>query len=139
MTDDTLLRRVADELEIRSIVARLAQYADDGDLDDYVALFTEDAHWAMPGAPRTGRADIRAGGEARRADGAVGPGSASRHMITTVAVDVDGTDVAVADSYWLFYVETTSNPRLQLCGTYHDTFARTPEGWKLARRDITFG
>ena len=59
MTDENLLRRVADELDIRSIVARLAQYADDGDLDDYVDLFTEDAHWAMPGAPRTGRGRYR--------------------------------------------------------------------------------
>lgn len=139
MTDDVLLRRVADELEVRSIVARLAQYADDGDLDDYVALFTEDAHWAMPGAPRTGRADIRAGGEARRATGEAGPGSHSRHMITTVAVEADGSDTAVADSYWLFYVDTDTTPTLKLCGTYHDTFRRTPDGWKLARRDITFG
>jgi uncharacterized protein (TIGR02246 family) len=139
MTDDTLLRRVADELDIRSIVARLAQYADDGDLDDYVALFTEDAHWAMPGAPRTGRADIRAGGEARRATGEVGPGSNSRHMVTTVAVTADGSDTAVADSYFLFYVNTLEAPTLRLCGAYHDTFVRTAEGWKLARRDIAFG
>jgi uncharacterized protein (TIGR02246 family) len=136
--DDTLLRRVADELDVRNVVARLAQLADDGDLDDYIDLFTDDAHWAMPGAPRTGKADIRAGGEARRATGEAGPGSASRHVITTVAVQVDG-DEATADSYWLFYVDTTSAPTLKLCGAYHDTLRRTPAGWKLARRDITFG
>jgi uncharacterized protein (TIGR02246 family) len=139
MADDTLLRRVADELDIRSIVARLAQLADDGDLDEYVDLFTDDAHWAMPGAPRTGKADIRAGAEARRATGEAGPGSNSRHMITTVAVTADGSDTAVADSYWLFYVDTATAPTLKLCGTYRDAFRRTQAGWKLARRDITFG
>jgi 3-phenylpropionate/cinnamic acid dioxygenase small subunit len=139
MTDENLLRQVADELEIRSIVARVAQYADHGDLDDYVALFSEDAHWGMPGAPREGHADIRAGAEERRASGDVGPGSHSRHMITTVAVDADGSDAATADSYWLFYVDTERTPTLRLCGTYHDTFARTASGWKLARRDVTFG
>lgn len=139
MTDDTLLRRVADDLEIRSVVARLAQYADSGDLDDYVDLFTEDAVWNMPGAPRRGRDDIRAGGEARRSSGEAGPGSNSRHMITTVAVDADGSDTAVADSAWLFYVDTAEAPTLKLCGSYRDTFTRTPSGWKLARRDVSFG
>ncbi|MCD9622948.1 nuclear transport factor 2 family protein [Rhabdothermincola salaria] len=139
MTDDTLLRRVADDLEIRSVVARLAQYADGGDLDDYVELFTEDAFWNMPGAPRRGRDDIRAGGEARRASGEAGPGSNSRHMITTITVDVDGSDAAVADSYWLFYVDTAESPTLKVCGSYRDTFRRTPSGWKLARRDVSFG
>jgi len=139
MIDDAVVRRVADDLDIRTIVARLAQYADVGDLDDYVSLFTDDAHWAMPNAPRTGRAEIRAGAEARRSTGDVGPGSNSRHMITTVAVAADGSDTAFADSYFLFFVDTAEAPTLKLCGAYHDTFRRTTEGWKLERREITFG
>jgi uncharacterized protein (TIGR02246 family) len=138
MSDDAVSRRVADELEIRTVVARLAQYADDGDLDDYLDLFTEDAVWNMPGAPRTGRADIRAGAEARRASGETGPGSHSRHMVTTMAVTLDGDD-GVCDSYWLFYVDTDSAPVVKLCGAYRDTFRRAPSGWKLARRDVVFG
>lgn len=145
MPDDTggrgdgLTDRLADELAVRNVVARLAQLADHGDLDDYVQLFTTDASWEFPGGPRRGRADIRAGAEDRRASGVTGPGSATRHVITTLAVDVvDGT-TAEADSYWLFVRETTSSPTIFNMGHYHDTFRFEDGAWRLARRQIVLG
>jgi uncharacterized protein (TIGR02246 family) len=128
----------SDDLEIRTVLARLAHLADTGDLDDYVALFTDDAVWEMTGASRRGHADIRAGAEARRAEGVTGPGSNTRHVIATIAVRGDG-DGAVSDSSFLFFVDTTTAPRLQGVGVYRDHFVRTPAGWKLARRQITMG
>lgn len=130
--------RALDDLAVRSLIARIAHLADTGSLDDYVSCFAADAHWDMPGAPRHGRGDIRSGGEQRRAAGEAGPGSSSRHVVNTVAVQVIG-DVAVATSYWQFYVDTSSEPRLQLIGQYDDRFVRTAEGWQLARRRITVG
>lgn len=129
---------VEDELAIRNLLARLAQLADGDDVDAYVELFAPDASWEMPGAPRTGRADIRAGSEARRAAGEVGRGSNSRHVVATIAVDVDG-DRATSDSYWMFYVDTSNAPRLQAMGTYRDEFVRAGGRWQLARRQIGFG
>ena len=102
-------------------------------------LFTEDAEWLMPEGPRRGRADILAGATARREAGGVGPGSNSRHMITSLAVEFAGPDEAVADSYFLYVAETHETPQIQLVGYYHDTLRRTPEGWLMARREITFG
>ena len=127
-----------DELAVRNLIALVAQRADGGDVDAYVDLFTADARWEMPGAPRTGQDDIRAGSLARRAAGETGPGTNTRHLVTTIAVTVT-EDRADADSCWLFYVDTTTEPRVRLMGTYHDEFARTAAGWKLARRQITFG
>jgi uncharacterized protein (TIGR02246 family) len=127
-----------DELAVRNVVARVALFADGPDVDAYVDLFTPDAVWDMPGAPRRGHAEIRAGSEERRAGGQIGPGSNTRHMVSTVAVTVDG-DRAVADSYWQFFVDTASSPKLQLMGAYHDDFVRVDGQWKLARRQITIG
>lgn len=127
-----------DELAVRNVVARVAQYADGPDVEAYVALFTPDAVWDMPGAPRTGHAEIRAGSEERRAAGQIGPGSNTRHVVSTMVVQVYD-DHAVADSVWQFYVDTTSAPRLQLMGTYHDELRRMAGEWKLARRAITIG
>ena len=93
----------------------------------------------MPGAPRHGRADIRAGSEERRASGTVGPGSNSRHVITTLAVDLVERDRAIVDSYWLYYVETHEVPRLTLVGHYHDTVVRDGDTWRVSRREIAFG
>jgi len=136
---DELIERVAAELEIRNLISRLAILADHGDLDEYIEHFTEDAAWEFPGGERTGRGDIRAGAVERRAGGTTGPGSNTRHVITTVAVTVDGSEVASADSYFLFFQQTTTAPTLFNMGWYHDTFARQIGRWRLARRQITFG
>ena len=127
-----------DELAVRNLVARVAQYADGPEVDAYVALFTPDAVWDMPGAPRRGHAAIRAGSEERRAAGQIGPGSNTRHVVSTVAVRIH-EDHAVADSVWQFYVDTASTPRLQLMGSYHDECRRVGHEWKLAHRRITIG
>jgi uncharacterized protein (TIGR02246 family) len=127
-----------DELAVRNLIARVAQYADGPDVDAYVDLFTSDAVWEMPGAPRRGHAEIRAGSEERRAAGQIGPGSNTRHVVSTISVAV-GDDAAFADSVWQFYVDTTSAPRLQLMGTYRDECRRVDGEWKLARRQITIG
>ncbi len=136
---DALVARTAAELKIRNLIARIALLADQGDLDEYVDQFTEDAVWAFPTGPRQGRDDIRAGAEERRAGGVTGPGSNTRHVITTVSVALGEEDDATADSYFLFYQNTTTAPTLFNMGHYHDTFARQGEVWRLARRDITLG
>jgi 3-phenylpropionate/cinnamic acid dioxygenase small subunit len=140
-TDDkTATGPLADELAIRNLIARLALLADAGDLDEYVSLFTEDASWEMPGAPRRGHADILAGASERRAGGTAGPGSGTRHVITNVAVHLDGGDTATSDCYFLFFGDTaSSNPTVRIMGHYHDTFRREAAGWRLARREIAFG
>ncbi len=128
----------ADEAEIRNVVARLAQLADGGDLGEYVDLFTHDARWEMPGSPLEGRDELHSGAVERRATGAVGPGTNTRHVITTQAVAVDG-DEAISDAYWQFWVNTATEPSVALMGTYRDRLVRTDGGWKLAHRSIIFG
>jgi uncharacterized protein (TIGR02246 family) len=137
MTD--ALAETAAELQIRNLIARIAFLADQGELDEYVDQFTEDAVWDFPNGPRHGRADILAGAEVRRADKITGPGSHTRHVITTVSVQVLSDDAATSDSYFLFYQNTTSTPTLFNMGHYHDKFAREDGVWRLARRDITLG
>lgn len=139
--------QVGDELEIRNLLARVAQYADSGDLDDYLDLYTDDATWEMPESPaiglaastRRGRADIRAGVEERRAAGVQGPGSDSLHVITTIRVEVDGSDVAHGHAYWMYWAGTSTAPTVTSMGRYHDEFRRTPNGWRLAHRTIVMG
>ena len=130
---------VADQHAIRNNLSRLALLADGGDLDVYVDLFTPDAVWDMPGAPpKQGHADIRAGAIERRSSGMTGPGSNTRHLISTAAVEIDG-DEARSESIFQFWVDTTNEPRVQLMGHYADRWVRAAGGWKLAHRKITFG
>jgi 3-phenylpropionate/cinnamic acid dioxygenase small subunit len=139
--------QVAAELEIRNLLARLAQLADTGDTDEYVSLLTDDIVWAMPANPtiglaaseRHGHGEIAAGQRDRIAGGLQGPGSNTMHMISTVSVSFDSDDVATVRSYFTFWGDTTTAPVVRSAGRYVDTLRRTPGGWKLARRSITFG
>lgn len=136
-----VLQRLADEAEIRNLLARIAQLADEGDLDDYVACFTADAVWGGAGFPeRRGQAAILAGARERRAGGTAGPGSATRHLISTALVTLEADRTrARARSIFLFYRDTKTAPVLDRMGVWEDVFARTPGGWKLASRTISQG
>lgn len=138
MADD----RIADELEIRNLIARLAQMADMAtidELDTYLTCFTADAVWDMAGAKRSGHAEIRAGAEERRRTGQQGPGANSRHVITTQTVSFDGPHTATSDAYFLAVGDTTTAPTIKLIGHYHDTLRREDGRWKMAYRKIVFG
>jgi len=135
------------DAEIRNVLARIAQLADSGDLDEYLTLFTDDAVWGMPDNPsvgmvaneRRGHAEIRAGAVERRASGLQGPGTNSRHVLTTIAVNVESESRATVRSYFLFFASTTTEPVLRTMGQYDDVLVRGASGWQLAHRMITPG
>jgi len=147
--DQATIRTLADELAIRNLLARLAHIADTGsidEVDDYVALFTEDATWAvpsdgvLPAQERQGHDAIRAAARARREDGTQGPGANRRHIISTTTVEFPTDDKASVRSCWQRFDQTLADVQVSNgIGEYHDTFVRTPDGWKLARREIFFG
>ena len=130
------VRATADELEIRNLLARLAHLADDGELDEYIQLFSDDASWGGGGqALRKGHAEILAGARERRATGLSGPGSHSLHVVTTTAVRLDG-ERASARSIFHYYTDTDAVPVLRIIGVYEDRFRRSPQGWRLSSREI---
>ena len=127
----------ADELQIRNLIAQMAQVADEcQDLAEYGALFCEDAHWEIKGQSAfRGREQIIAGAAQRRSEGLVGPGSHTRHVITTLQVQVEG-EHASATCTCLFYTDTATQPTVRALTKYSDEFVRTPEGWRMSRRLI---
>ncbi len=130
------MQTVLDELEIRNLLARCTQLSDDGSLGDYIDCMHEDAVWGGTGFPeRCGHQEILEGAEQRRADGIAGPGSHTRHLISTSHVDVRG-EKANARSIFSFYGNTHQVPELRMMGVWEDEFMRTDRGWKLTRRTI---
>ncbi len=142
MAEGPQAQQVADELEIRNLVADLAHMADmasEDDLSDYIGRFTEDARWEMGGNEIRGRHDILAAARQRRAAGTQGPGTNSRHVITTQSVRLDGDGMASGEAYFLFVGDTDTTPQVKGIGHYRDRFRRTAEGWQLDHRIITSG
>lgn len=135
MTNE-VIQRTSDEFEVRNLLAKLAQLSDEGDLDEYIECFTQDAHWGGAGFPeRKGRPEILAGARERRASGIAGPGTHTRHVLTTSIVRV-AKDTTECRSVFLFYSNTQAKPVLEMMGVWQDEIRRTSEGWKLARRSI---
>jgi 3-phenylpropionate/cinnamic acid dioxygenase small subunit len=133
---DDRVQQLIDESEIRNLLSQIAQLSDEGTLEDYIACFTEDAVWGGSGFPeRKGHDEILAGARERRASGISGPGSNTRHLISTSRFEVDG-DTARARSVFLFYRDTLGSPVLDVMGVWEDDLRRTQTGWKLARRTI---
>ena len=135
--DERALDRLASERDIRNLIARLAHLADDGDIDEYLDMWTEDSTWsAGDGVQHTGREPRRARVHAHRADGTQGPGTNSRHLNTTLWVAFDDDDHARAESYFLYLRDASTAPHVKMTGRYLDRFRRTPAGWKYDGRQI---
>lgn len=143
MTLEQRLQGVEDRLDIARLIARIAHLADGGEVAEYLDCFTADASWELTSATglalteqvRRGRADLEAGVHERRASGMQGPGSRTKHDVSSLAVTVEG-DRARATSYFRYYVDADRTPTLSAMGRYDDEFVRTPDGWRLARRVI---
>jgi 3-phenylpropionate/cinnamic acid dioxygenase small subunit len=138
------MQQVADELAIRNLLARVAQLADWGTVEECEACYAEDAVWSMPASPVVGlpaselrgRDAIVAGIRDRRAAGIQGPGARNRHLLTSVFVDFDTDDQATVHSAFLFVDETATQPVLKSSGRYVDVVRRVGTEWKLAERQI---
>src|SRR5262245_17120095 len=134
---------IADEIEIRNLVSRLAVYADGNDVDGYLTLLTEDAEWHTrmhkgDQPPIKGHSALKAGALKRRADGVQGAGSQLRHLVTTLAIDVKG-DTATGQCYLLTVRKSDQTPVSDALAVYEDEYRKTKDGWKLAKRTISRG
>ncbi|WP_300681349.1 nuclear transport factor 2 family protein [Nocardioides sp.] len=135
--------------QIQNLYARLAQAADYGTLEEYGALLHTDLIWEMPHSPgaaiaqqvRRGREDVLAGARERRTAGIQGPGTATWHVLTNIAVTpgADGAGEAYGVAYWHFYSDVDTTPVLRSTGVYRDRFVHTTDGWVLAHRQIGRG
>ncbi|WP_194420675.1 nuclear transport factor 2 family protein [Microbacterium abyssi] len=138
------LHSIADRLELIDLIGRIAQLADSGTPEDYLDCFTEDAVWDLTNAAGLpmdvqtirGRAALLAGVHERRDAGVQGPGTHTRHDVSSIVIEVDG-DRARARSYFRYYRKTDAVPELVAMGAYVDAFTLTPEGWRLQRRIIS--
>jgi len=126
---------------IRHTMSRYTMAGDRLRVDEFVAVFTEDAVLASDGVEESdvfrheGRQAIRAwiSRWSGRGDGASAPGPTFvRHHLSTSLIDLTGPDTAKARTYWVAY--TNIGP--DHCGYYLDTFRKSTEGWLIAERKV---
>jgi SnoaL-like domain len=130
-------QRMAIEQQCRDLVVAATQYGDHREAEKAAALFAEDGTWLRGGRTYTGPAQIR---ESYHRGSATQVG---RHMLGGTLVTVLDDDHAAAVTYYLAISHDPGSAAAELplplspfsMGEWHDTFVRTPAGWRFATRD----
>jgi len=114
---------------VRATLAAIAQAADDGRNDDYVAIFAPDAVWDIPSGRFVGHVRIRDFLDEIR------PTSAQRHVVSNSIIDIDGSEAKVVSDF-VFLVHGNTGWSVAAVGRYHDEFRYGEDRWTLSRREV---
>ena len=127
----------SDREQIIDLMARFAQATDEGTPEEYAACLAEDISMTLfSGKTTKGRDAVVAESMGRRAGGKVGPGSQTRHIVSTISVKVSG-DTAAVRAYLLVMADEGGDsvvPKKMFA--YRDRYRRTASGWRLAERVV---
>ena len=113
-----------DLVEIQQLLAKYAVTITQGDIDGLLEVFTPDGTYSAFGD--TYPLD--------RFPELVAAAPKGLFLTGTALVDVDG-DTATGTQPLCFIDHATHDMRI---GYYRDTYARTPDGWRLCTRAMTF-
>jgi 3-phenylpropionate/cinnamic acid dioxygenase small subunit len=138
MTVEELLARES----IRHTIASYNMAGDRLRLDDFLAVFTDDAILESDGVPEkdafrnVGRQEIRAWftrwGRGSKEATPVHQAKFIRHHLSTCHIELTGPDTAKARTYWVAYTDIGPDH----CGYYVDTFRKQGERWLIAHRRV---
>lgn len=123
-------QQIADRVEIEALLGEFTDAVMMRDRARLAALFTTDGALRMPNVPveLIGREEIRTGAE--RLQGRWDFFVQNSHLGT---IQLDG-DTATGRTYMQELARTLDGFEGVIFGIYHDTYLRTPEGWKFAER-----
>jgi 3-phenylpropionate/cinnamic acid dioxygenase small subunit len=120
--------------QIRETIARYAHYVDGGRFDELVDLFVPDGVLEVEGEPpHRGREAILAFVTGVGRDIAASTGAPRiRHHVGNVLVELEGTDLARARSYFL----AVTDAGVDHWGRYRDQLVPSGEQWRFALRQV---
>jgi ketosteroid isomerase-like protein len=115
-----------DEEGIRRTIAEYCQLVDDGNFDEWIGLYVEDAVHESGGRVYRGRAAIE---EFIRSI----PLADLKHFTANSVIEVDG-DSAYARTDWIAFRAGGDGFGVAECGRYHDRFVKHDRRWFFAQR-----
>lgn len=121
---------------IRDVLSAYCFHVDNGEFDQWAALFTEDGIFdAGPLGKRQGRAAIK--NFITKAVPRQGEGPARKHCTMNSLIEVTGAE-AKADSYIIVVREAEQGILTSLAGRYEDLLVKQGETWQFKVRKIHF-
>jgi ketosteroid isomerase-like protein len=124
-----------DRIEIGELIARFAHRSDYGEWDALAACFTSDVVTFVAGSPAYVGVEAQVEHARRSAGWTQGQ---NRHLATNLWIEAGSADAARAHYYLLNFVsgKQPGEPRLVVTGRMTDHVVRTPQGWRIARREL---
>ncbi len=132
--DDTALQQILDRQAITDRLHWYTRWVDLNRVDKQVEVFTDDGRLTFYGddAWIEGRDAIQA-----TITAAVARYEATHHYISNIEIDFDGRDAARSRCYvQAWHRPVDGGPDYTLHAQYHDVWARTPDGWRIAERRL---
>ena len=127
------MTQLEDRAAIHDLFTRYCCALDNGEVETVVACFTADAALKSPLIDIKGHHEIRA--FAGRFAGRRPAGTQFRHMVTNVAVTLDG-DRATATAYLLVLISKDGSHRTLPPGRYECDLVKEDGRWLFARRTV---
>jgi uncharacterized protein (TIGR02246 family) len=122
-----------DRAAIHDLFSRYCCALDNGEIETVVRCFTEDAVLKSPVIDIQGRDETRAFAGRFAAQRAVG--TQFRHMVTNIAVTIDG-DHAIATAYLLVLISKDGSHRTLPPGRYECELVKDGGDWLFSRRIV---
>ena len=116
-----------DREQITDLISRLGRWLDDKQFDDARSVLTEDVTVSTPGGQAEGLERVVA--QASRNHQVP-----TQHLITNVLVDIDGDTAAATANLLVTFAGDTLDQQGE---RYRFDAARTPDGWRLRRIEVT--
>ena len=124
---------IADRAAIHDLFTRYCCALDNGDVETVVDCFATDAVLKSPVIDIKGRDEIRVFAGRFAAQRAAG--TQFRHMVTNIAVALDG-DRATATAYLLVLISQNGSHRTLPPGRYECELIKEGDHWRFARRTV---
>ncbi len=140
MNDDDLteivgqVRRLADIEEIKQLRARYTRYIDTQDWEALRGVLTEDFHSETDRGVMDGRDQVIESVASSLA------GASTAHHCHTPEITITGPDSATGIWAMQDHVKMELNGKpfsFRGAGHYHETYVRTPEGWRIRSTALT--
>jgi 3-phenylpropionate/cinnamic acid dioxygenase small subunit len=133
----TAVQTLVDKDEIARVLYDYAYYLDLNETDKLLELFTQDCHIAY--GPEHGANGVEEYRETLQSEkfgvGAFFAGTS--HHVSNVVIDFTDDDTATVRSVlYAWHKYNRERPDGVVMGQYHDILVRTPEGWRIKRREL---
>jgi ketosteroid isomerase-like protein len=135
VTDErSALQRLVDKDSIQDLMHQYSYCVDHRRYDDVIELFTSDCvvdYGPLPGSTVRSRAALR-----RLFGDPRGGFEATSHHNANVLVTFESDDRAMVRTSVYVWHKQADGTTPKLWGYYHDSVVRTPDGWRIARRQL---